>query len=159
MACDIHSHVEVYKHHEWQQVEGDIFPLPDFTAPYVEGAIYDYTDEPFFWRSYDLFAWLADVRNYAQAPVLAQPRGLPTDISVAVRYESDIWGYNAHSHSYLTLTELLAADYEQAFMDHRANEITTLREFLGKNYFIVLDVLQTLSANTDEVRIVFWFDC
>ena len=58
-------------------------------------------------RNYDLFAILADVRNYGDATTpIDDPRGLPIDVSPIVKEESNHWGNDGHSHSWFTLKEL-----------------------------------------------------
>lgn len=42
-------------------------------------------------RDYDLFGWLADVRNYADVPVLGCEEGLPYDVSDYVNMECEEW--------------------------------------------------------------------
>lgn len=68
-------------------------------------------------RNYDLFGMLADVRNgrgFAGCETgdgfepIADPRGLPKDVSDPVKAESDRWDSDGHSHSWLTLAELQA---------------------------------------------------
>lgn len=133
MGCDIHSFVEVKKEGKWQKIEDKIFK--------------DYgdrmTSEPFGWRSYSVFGFLADVRNYSHCPVLVEPRGLPLDSEwlnqpskyaydknpmsgEVIPYEEretnkkDIendWNYHTCSHIYLK--ELLEFDYTQKFEDRR----------------------------------------
>lgn len=73
-------------------------------------------------RNYDLFAMLADVRNgrgfagcrtgEGFAPIAA-PKGLPEDASPEVADWAEGRDVDGHSHSYLTLTELLAYDWER----------------------------------------------
>lgn len=150
MGCDITLFVEVRRGDEWalSDLELDVG------------------------RSYGLFGFLADVRNYSEVPVIAEPRGIPEDVSRQVREEHDDWGSSA---SWLTLGELLNFDYEQVFWDRRiTREVSpgsfdgaaraeegegrhlSVREFLGPWYFAVLERLRSLGA-PDEVRIVFWF--
>lgn len=57
-------------------------------------------------RNYELFGILADVRGVGN-PVISEPKGLPEDVSDVVKEESDRWGIDGHSHSYLTLRELV----------------------------------------------------
>lgn len=73
-------------------------------------------------RNYDVFSILADVRNgYGFAGVktgegfnpISNPKGLPNDVSELVYDASDAWGVDGHSHSYLTLRELLDYDWNQ----------------------------------------------
>lgn len=167
MGCDIHCFAEVRNNGKWEKV-GKVF-----ADAYTDVVL---TDEPFNGRSYGLFGWLADVRNYSQSPVIAEPRGLPRDLSPEVNEQFEYWEPDAHTYSWLLLSELLAADYEQVIWDRRitrreaqgfyngaalANEgegeHMTLRAFLGEGYFEVLEALKALGA-PDNVRIVFWFD-
>lgn len=73
-------------------------------------------------RNYCFFAILADVRNgrgFAGIStgdgfnVIAEPRGLPKDVSMEIKRENDYWSCDAHSHSYFTLKELLEYDWDQ----------------------------------------------
>lgn len=117
---------------------------------------------PFDWRSYGMFGFLADVRNYSAIPPLSQPRGLPDDYQA-----EDMDGY--HSMSWLSVNELLAFNYDAEFEDRRVmingdggctaepggGGVTTFRNFLGGRFFDDLNTLRDLGAD----RIVFWFDC
>lgn len=59
-------------------------------------------------RNYEAFAVLAGVRNRRDVTPIAEPRGIPADVSEPVRL------YHAwdHSESYLGLNELLAFDWD-----------------------------------------------
>ena len=57
-------------------------------------------------RDYNLFAALADVRNYDRVIPIDKPRGLPEDVSKDVYNESLRWESDGHSHSWLTAKEL-----------------------------------------------------
>lgn len=104
MGTDIHFNVERRNDSGWELVGDD--------QVYDEGF--------YIGRYYRLFGFLANVRNGrgfagvdtgdAVKPI-AMPRGLPEDVSEAVRARSDEWGGDGHSHSYLTLSELLEADW------------------------------------------------
>ncbi len=172
MGCDIHSFAEVRKNGKWEKV-GEVFPLDDWDRNYFKK---DFGDSPINWRDYSLYGWLADVRNYSCVPAISQPRGIPDDVSPEVAQENNDWADDGHSHSWLSLAELLAVNYETVFWDRRvtrqeapnfwngaalANEgegkHITLREHLSEGYFRVLETLKTL-GNPDDVRIVFWFD-
>lgn len=163
MGCDIHSFVERRDVDHWLRVKAS---FPDGIYP---------SNEPFGWRSYGLFGFLANVRNYSQVPPIAHARGLPKDLSAEMLTVLEDTDGN-HSHSYLTLAELLAHDYDVVFWDRRitreiaprcfdgaatANEgegeHLTLRAFLGPQFFAHLDILKTIGA-PEDVRIVFWFD-
>lgn len=99
MGCDIHIYAEKRVGGKWQKATDDI-------------------DRG---RNYDLFAMLANVRNgtgFAGCDTgdgfkpIAMPKGLPADVSRAVKKESDGWGVDGHSHSWLTVAELLAYDWQ-----------------------------------------------
>ena len=152
MGCDIHAYVEVKR--------GDNWELADETW-LADG------------RSYGIFGFLADVRNYSHVPPISEARGLPDDVSSAV--DCDEYGGN-HSHSWLMLRELMEHDYDQVFWDRRVTKQigpnhwdgaalaeegegkhVTLREFLGPWYFNELEKLKAV-GDPDTVRVVFWFD-
>jgi hypothetical protein len=125
--------------------------------------------EPFEFRSYAVYGFLADVRNYSHSPVIAEPRGLPEDVDL---HGDDLayWLESYHSASWLTLAELQAYDYEQVFWGRRITrgnngaalaeegegEHLTLRDFLGESYFRELDQLAKL-GDPEDVRVVFAF--
>ena len=123
-------------------------------------------------QNYRLFGWLADVRNYSAVTPIAARRGLPEDVTdyVKTRYRNML---SNHSASWASMEELRAVDYEQVVEDRREHrevapnhvkgsftcavgegEKSTLREFLGEEYFEALDRMQADGAE----RIVFWFD-
>ena len=110
MGCDIHMYAEVWKDDSWTKVGNT------WKQDYGDGL----TDEPYDERNYRLFGLLANVRNgYGFAgcntgdPVepIDMPRGLPDDVSDGVRAISDEWDCDGHSHSWLTLQELLDVDW------------------------------------------------
>lgn len=147
MGTDIHSAVEIRTADGWRHATGPIVtPLDKWSDP----------AEPFGWRSYRVFGFLADVRNDSGSPVITQPRGLPVDVSpdVAKRPGEDC------DTSWLTLAELLAYDYDQEFEDQRPfgdePARTTVRAHLGDLFFQHLDELSKLGP-PDDVRVVFWF--
>ena len=150
MGCDIHIKAQKCIDGVWQ----DILGL-----------------NPFNWRSYGMFAFLADVRNYSFVPSIAPIRGLPVDI-VYDSEESDDWTYGEHSFSWLSLKELIDFDYDQVFEDRRCmrdgngaadsgpgNGVqTTFRKFLGPLFFRDIAIMQCLRREPEHVRIVFGFD-
>lgn len=99
MGCDIHLRVEQ------RSADGTWSPVPD----------------PFDTRNYRLFSALAGVRNgYGFAGIdtgdpitpIAEPRGLPADVSAPVKADSDEWDIDGHTHSWLTVGELLLHDWD-----------------------------------------------
>ncbi len=71
-------------------------------------------------RNYTLFGILADVRNYSNnVKPIDLPRGLPNDVSFEVKRQSDQEGLDGHSHSWFTLRELLAYDWDTQKINYR----------------------------------------
>lgn len=157
MGCDIHAYAET------RTADGTWEWIENFD-PDADTRHGDEVWEVFPDRDYDLFGFLADVRNYSLVPTLAQPRGLPADTSAHVRAEHDL---DVHSASWFTAAELLAHDYEQTFVDQRragyepvpegGSERISLRDFLGPRYFARLDLLAKL-GDPANVRVVMWFN-
>lgn len=123
MGCDIHMYVEHKQDGVWKSA--DIWkPDKYFDSKYetVQKDIVEYEDRFYAGRNYDLFAILANVRNgYGFAGTdtgdgfipISEPRGLPDDVSELIKDESEDWGPDGHSHSWLTLKELLEYDWGQ----------------------------------------------
>ena len=88
-------------------------------------------------RNYELFGRLAGVR--CRERVIAEPRGIPADVSNVVRREYDGWGVDGHSASWLTLREL--------------------RDGIGADDFRqTMAQMGQIDMDPDRVRAVFWFD-
>lgn len=107
MGCDIHTRVEYLSvNKKW--LCGDLFRL----NPYYSADDPDECD-PFSVmevcgdRDYDLFATLANVRNYGDTAYIAEPRGIPADACARTYRDYMSWGEDAHSASYFTLKELI----------------------------------------------------
>lgn len=139
MGADIHSFAEVKKDGKWTRVKEPVFDSGK-------------TTEPFGNRSYAVFGFLADVRNYSHCTPLAEPKGLPHDSeylnqpSEYGKYERDMYGEaiseaergtgkaellylhqsDYHSFSWFTLKELLDFNYEQTFWNRRITRTTKL---------------------------------
>lgn len=147
MGCDIHSYAE--------RETPDGYELIDGLAP-------------FDWRDYGMYGFLAGVRNHSAVTPIAAPRGLPFDLSLGMCAENDYWNTDGHDHSWLSVAELAAFDYDQPMEDCYVTQRgiggrtcapgdgkkTTFREFLGKAYFSAISKLQEAGA----ARVVFWFD-
>lgn len=153
MGCDIHSFAEK------KDANGIWKIIPDLS--------------PFDWRSYALYGWLANVRNYSGLVPISERRGLPEAVSLEVKDKHALWDCDAHSTSWLTVEELLAFDYDQPCEDRRVSRqigpnhwdggqtceagegrMTTYREMFGERLFEDLEKLKAAGAE----RVVFWFD-
>jgi hypothetical protein len=155
MGCDIHTTVEVKTPTGWKQ----------------------HRFHPFDCRSYGLFGFLADVRNYSHVPTI-KPREVPADISESLQEEIGEWG---HSPTCITLKEFQDFDYDQKFWDRRitreespncfngaalANEgegrVLSIREFLGERFLKDIEQLANIAAkekvSPEDVRVIMFFD-
>lgn len=128
MGCDIHIYAEKKENGKWVKI-GKEFPNPYYNRD-KESKVDDdgyewnaqFIDQPYTGRNYDLFAILADVRNGrgfagirtgAGFIPICDPKGLPKDVSKEINQLSDEWGSDGHSHSWFTVSELLAYDWNQ----------------------------------------------
>jgi hypothetical protein len=123
---------------------------------------------PFAFRYCGTFGFLASGKNNSASNSISEARGLPDDRTPRVKAAAEAWGINAHNHSWLTVEELLAVNYDAVVEDRRitinsngrctappgSGEQTLLREFLKKGFFTGLYQLQHIGAE----RVVFWFD-
>jgi len=140
MGCDIHTNTEVKKDWIWENVNF----------------------EPFGWRNYNMFSLLAGVRNYGIIKPMAEPRGLPDDVSIEVYEKHREESGDAHSESYLTLRELVEYDYSKPHIDEydeliTEDDIYTPLNFLSDSYFKDIEELKQY-GDLDNIRVVFWFD-
>ena len=152
MGCDIHCYAErKNKDGKWKII-GNVEKEEDGWISI------DY--EPYHDRNYNLFAILANVRNetaFAGCKTgegfnpISNPKGVPSDASEEYASLIKQWDSDGHSHSYLTLRELLDYDWTQ----------TT--QLQGSDYFLsdTITELLKLAGGTkgiDDIRIVFFFD-
>ncbi len=153
MACDIHFYVERREGGKW--VEADKWVVgEDWWNKGEMVKDTNFYDE----RNYRLFAILAGVRNRRGSgdastdegfSPISLPKGLPEDVSPLVSKASASWDGEGHSHSYLTLRELLDYDWTQISYYKKA-----------QTFLFISDVMPRLRqlGEPDDVRIVFWFD-
>jgi hypothetical protein len=113
MGCDIHFFVEKREGERW--ISADTWYESEYRFSHVNAPFYS-------GRNYYLFAILADVRNgFGFAGIktgegfnpISPPRGMPDDACAEVQQEADAMGADGHSHSWLTLRELLEYDWTQ----------------------------------------------
>jgi hypothetical protein len=150
MGTDIHTYAERPINGKWE-------------------AMRELDNELFGARNYDVFGFLANVRNICAVPAIAAPRGLPDDVSDFVRnaYKP---AHQEHTPSWLLASELLNFDYDRTVEDRRVakqedpgkpstcgpgeGRMTTYRELLGEPFFCSLERLRGSGAE----RLVFFFD-
>ena len=127
MGCDIHIHVEYKKklrvhdsesENEERWLCGDHYIVNPYYNAYAENPEFVFV-EFYNNRNYDLFATLADVRNYGGTTVIHQPKGLPKDVSAQVKKDSEDWGVDGHSHSWFTLKELIDFQNSNHVVKHK----------------------------------------
>lgn len=80
-----------------------------------------------------------------EGPIVDQ-RGFPDDASDDLKDHYQGWEWDAHSTSYITLTELLNVDWNKY-------EDVHLEGFLKS-----IEKMKKIDQNPDNVRCVFWFD-
>jgi hypothetical protein len=107
----------------WRGTDGDESD-PEYLDegfPYFDEALTRH-NEPFDSRNYSLFAILADVRNGVgfagidtgdRIEPISEPRGVPEDASPEYKKLVEQWDCDGHSHSYHTLAQLKAYDWDQ----------------------------------------------
>jgi hypothetical protein len=179
MGCDIHTFIEM-KREITQITENDPSVKTEWVDAnlYVKNMYYDPTDPESIeteyvrsshltTRNYQLFAVLANVRNYNDLPYIAADRGMPPDASQALidAYNKDI--ADAHSLSYITLREL-----RDWYKKQEANELKNQlldKPQLHKMFDPWFDFIKNHVAFNfyvytgnedfwDNFRITFWFD-
>jgi len=156
MGCDIHTITEVKTPDGWKAA---------------------LLDKPAFdWRTYRMYGFLADVRNYSDTPPICARREWPEDITQEARDLRERWEGDAHSFTHLTLAELQAFDYAQPVEDRRVTKqigpnawdggataepgggkMTTYRDFLDTGFFDELRRLSEL-GKPEDVRVLMFFD-
>lgn len=109
MGCDIHVFTEALESVRNQKVWCNI-------DNWRINKYFGDDDEPEYnisWifsdRNYELFSFLADVRNYGHNKSFHFDRGIPEDVSSAVKNEFERWGNDAHTPGWATLKELKEA--------------------------------------------------
>lgn len=163
MGCDIHLHTERKIKGSWVNLHSDLG---------VD-------------RNYTLFAILADVRNYGENVPINSPKGVPTDASKEYLQSVEDMDTDGHSHSYLTLQEILdylpeaQVKYTGMISQEQSDQLDTgvlptswcrstnatgflYREWYDSESSLVdlvdnMKLLQCDVPDTD-IRIVFYFD-
>jgi hypothetical protein len=98
MGCDIHMFAEYLIDGKWHADEVH-------KATKEDGWHYLNT-LPHRGRNYVLFGAIAGVRSN-EIPPLYAPRGVPDDLSETISTAVELWGRDAHSHTYMSLEEYI----------------------------------------------------
>lgn len=116
MDTDIHMVAEIRKNGIWKTMLDNIFTEYKNTSFETETCV------PYSYRTYDVFAILADVRNGTgfagvktgeRFNVISKLKGYPKDMNETSKtFVGDEWGGH-HSASYLTLKEIFDFDWDQ----------------------------------------------
>lgn len=151
MGCDIHMFIEAKKfvNGEKKWINCDRFKINIYRGEEGEP---DWHHCPIYdGRDYSLFTVLAGVRGDLDRAI-KEPKGLPSDVTEIVQQHSDYWDIDGHTHSWLTLKELLA--YKEDY------NINTLLKSLIPVYRSEMRAFreEDLEKFAEEFRIVFWFD-
>jgi hypothetical protein len=143
MGCDEHFFLEVKTDGKWRPYHNKVRneywkPGDEYEREWELPQFEQFTGG----RNYNAYAIIADVRNgmsvlgggRAFIPI-AEAKGLPNDVSSEVREESDRWDSDGHSHTWLTLAELLAYPwyrYSTIYGDIGIREYAAWSEFRRK---------------------------
>lgn len=145
MGCDIHPYIERKINGEWHMIHR-------IYADYGKG---DFDGHGWgAMRDYQFFAHLCGVRGGYRdtGEAWPEPKGLPDDVSVVVKWESDQWDMDGHSHSWETVNGYV--DKKLALQQIR-NKASNSREY---DEYKVLGYEIHEEEGRDEYRVVFWFD-
>lgn len=139
MGTDIHLHIEVKINGKWQHLHN-----------------------PNINRNYLVFEKLAGVRG-SELEAIAPPRGLPIDVTEMTKFDSDYFGGDGYSHSYITASEISVFD---KWYKSQSNKTYAYIESDWCNCWLFGNTFARFTAGSkdypeglDDVRFVFWFDC
>lgn len=107
MGCDIHMFSEFYSESKKSWLNFDYWIYNEHYEGGENGEDKMHVVPIWSNRNYTLFTVLAGVRDYYEKTAcISPPKGIPEDVCQIIKEESDGWGNDGHSHSYLTLKEL-----------------------------------------------------
>jgi len=136
MGCDIHIHQEVKIDGQWEHYRETGLP-----------------------RNYKTFAKMAGVRG-SEAPI-AEPRGLPDDVTKVTKFDADHWGVDGHTHSWLGAEEILELE---SWIEGQMKEDKWRLEMDGWGYLFgngwggFTKYPEDRPKGLEDIRFVFWFD-
>lgn len=144
MGCDIHLHIEVKIAGEWRH----------WAAPGID-------------RDYMLFAKMAGVRNHWRIKPIAEPKGMPDNLTFVTDFECKREGLDGHSHSWLDIHEIeqLAKYVEETLKEEQGGSWLSIEHHILKGSYLcgnsfagLLKYPEDSPKEIEDVRFVFWFD-
>lgn len=154
MGCDIHMCVEVKRNinsvERW--ISADHFSLNPYFDPHNPFESQYELVGLFTVRNYEAFGCLAGVRSYDDSPRIDNPRGVPVDAAVTTLGDIARWDDDGHSHSYVTLREVV----EFNMRDQQVDALTGLEVAMRRR--LTETMWRDNIESHDKIRIVFWFD-
>lgn len=136
MGCDVHIHQEVKINGKWEHYRETRIP-----------------------RNYETFAKMAGVRGEAEP--IAEPRGLPDDVTVMTQFCSDYDGADGHTHTWLGAAEI--AELEEFIEDKMGEnkwriEMDGWGWLFGNSWGGWTKWPDERPKGVEDIRFVFWFD-
>jgi len=148
MGCDIHLFAEKKVNDKWVSID-KYTKNPDFGEYDNREFVIERENQVYRGRNYNLFCALAGVRSFhfsGTPSMVSEPKGLPEDCCEEIKKESALYGSDGHSHSWNTLAELEAFNWDEYGK--------TCDEFRSR----VFPKLKEASEDPNNVRIVYFFD-
>lgn len=102
-------------------------------------------------RNYDFFGFIASGLRRANDNAL-ELRGVPKDASPEVMAHHESWGIDAHSESYMTLSELKKHLFEFALLRDSVDD-----KYIYSGLKELYDRFPSTDS-PDNYRVIFWFD-
>lgn len=142
MGCDIHLVLETY--------DSDLgwVGIDTFKGHQTGNAKDEWYSPIATDRNYRLFAALAGVRGDGPSP-----RGIPEDASSTTKLLVKDWGCDAHSHSWLPISEAVAIFNKRRYPKGEVPvDPESYRDSYPSSYWFGVE------GNDSIYRLIFWFD-
>ena len=138
--------------------DGEVLPSRiEFVPIWYKLLEVSYEDRYYKGRDYELFNALCGVRGNGDH-CISEPKGLPDDVSEPVKWISDQWGDDAHSHNYNTLRELEDYDWKQVDSQARLDFARTIKRMRREIGFGSSHLKVPEDHLKDCIRLVYFFD-
>lgn len=156
MGTDIFTNFEIRFSGAWVRMKLEPYVDGDTASPEEMTAALTHPLD--LGRNYEMFAILAGIRNRDGVQPIAEPRGLPGDVSSAVRTYWEHCGDSAQGTAWFLLSELLDFNWEKPFPQPNRYRHHTYGEAAEPLVSVALPFLQSLVDDPRNLRMVFWFD-